>query len=312
MPDRIILQTARLPVPQQPADRLGHPVPILDALPDGDAWLAAQGAGVECLITHAMRGASADLLARLPNLRLIANFGAGTDLIDLEQARARGIMVTASGAVLADDVADLAIWQVLTLLRGTAGADAFVRTGHWRQGPLPLGRGARGRRVGILGFGRIGQAIAARAGTFGMDIAYHARRPAAASPHPRFDTPVDLARWAELLIIALPGGPETAGLVGRAVIDALGSAGMLVNIARGSIVDEAALAAALTEGRLAGAALDVFHTEPDVSPALLAAPNLLLTPHVGSATRDARLAMLDHVVTSILAFHAGRPLDGIV
>ncbi len=259
-----------------------------------------------------MRGASADLLARLPNLRLIANFGAGTDLIDLEQTRARGIVVTASGAVLADDVADLALWQVLTLLRGTAGADIFVREGHWRQGPLPLGRGARGRRLGILGFGRIGQAVAARAGAFGMDIAYHARQAVAASRHPRFDTPVDLARWAELLVVALPGGPGTDGLVGQGVINALGPGGMLVNIARGSIVDEAALATALAEGRLAGAALDVFRNEPEVLSALLVAPNLLLTPHVGSATQDARLATLNHVVTNIQAFRAGQPLDGIV
>ncbi|KQX17942.1 MULTISPECIES: 2-hydroxyacid dehydrogenase [unclassified Sphingomonas] len=307
-----ILQTSPLAAPRQPVDMLDHPVPMLDRLDDPDGWLAEHGGSVECLITHAMCGASADLLARLPKLKLIANFGAGIDLIDFAAVRAGGIAVTASGDVLTHDVADLALWQMLTLLRGNGGADAFVRAGGWLEGPLPLGRSTQGRKLGILGFGRIGQAIAHRADAVGMQVAYFSRRPIAGSAASHEADALALARWADIVTIALPGGAATHSLVDRAFLDALGPDGLLVNIARGSVVDEDALAAALHEGRLGGAALDVFRNEPAIAPALLSAPNLLLTPHIGSATQDARLAMLGHVVDNIRAFLEGRPLSGLV
>lgn len=307
-----ILQVTPLPAPRQPSELLDQPVPIFDRLDDPEGWLAEHGGSVQCLITHAMRGPPAGLLARLPALKLIANFGAGIDLIDLDTARARGIAVTASGDLLTHDVADLALWQMLTLLRGLGRADGFVRSGQWSKAPPPLGRSARGRKLGVLGFGRIGQAIARRGEAVGMEIAYHSRRPVAEVADRYESDPLALARWADIVVIALPGGGATQSLVDRAFLDALGPDGLLVNIARGSVVDEEALVAALRDGRVGGAALDVFRSEPDLAPMLLEAPNLLLTPHVGSATHDVRLAMADHVVTNIRAFLEGRPLIGLV
>jgi len=307
-----ILQVAPLPAPLQPADLLGRPMPILDRLDDPDGWLAEHGASVEGLITHAMRGAPSDLLARLPELKLIANFGAGVDLIDFGTARARGIAVTASGDVLTHDVADLALWQILTLLRDTVAADGFVRAGDWLKGPPPLGRSTLGRRLGILGFGRIGQAIAARAAVFGMTVAYYSRNPVADIDERYEPDLLTLARWADVVVVALPGGATTKSLVDRVFLDALGPSGLLANIARGSVVDEAALVAALHDGRLGGAALDVFRNEPGIAAALLHAPRLLLTPHIGSATQDARIAMLEHVVANVRALREGKPLKGLV
>ncbi len=307
-----LLQIAPLPATFQPADRLGEPVPVLERLDDADAWLAEHGGSVDILITHAMRGAPADLLARLPHLKLIANFGAGIDLIDFDVTRSRGIAVTASGDVLTHDVADLAFWQILTLLRGNGGADGFVRAGNWLTGSLPLGRSTQGRKLGILGFGRIGQAIARRGEAVGMEIGYYSRRPVAGSTARHEADALALARWADIAVIALPGGPATESLVDRTFLDALGAGGLLVNIARGSVVDEEALVAALHDGRIGGAALDVFRNEPAIAQPLLDAPNLLLSPHIGSATQDARLAMLDHVVANVRAFRDGTPLIGQV
>ncbi|WCT74467.1 2-hydroxyacid dehydrogenase [Sphingomonas naphthae] len=305
-----ILQTTPLPSPQQPSDLLGDAVPILDQLDDPCVWLRAQGGDVECLITHSMRGAPAALLNSLPNLKLIANFGAGIDLIDVEAARRGQVAITASGDVLTHDVADMALWQILTLLRGNAHADAFVRAGDWTGGPLPLGRSARGRRIGILGFGRIGQAIALRAEAIGMIVGYHSRSAVLWSELRHEADPLALARWADVVVVALPGGAKTEAFVDAAFLDALGPEGMLVNIARGSVIDERALIAALRDRRLGAAALDVFRGEPALDPDLLEAPNLLLTPHIGSATRDARVAMLEHVVANVRAFRSGMPLAG--
>lgn len=307
-----ILQTAPLPVSRLPADALGCAVPILDMLDERYGWLADNGAAVDCLITHAMRGASADLLARLPSLKLIVNFGAGVDLIDFDMVRSRGIAVTASGDVLTHDVADLALWQILTLLRSIGGADNFVRAGDWTRGPLPLGRSTNARKLGILGFGRIGQAIAARAAAFGMTVAYYSRNPVADAAERHEPDLLALARWADIVVVALPGGATTRSLVDRVFLDALGPSGLLANIARGSVVDEEALVAALHDDRLGGAALDVFRNEPGIAAALLDAPRLLLTPHIGSATQDARIAMFEHVVSNIRAFREGKPLKGLV
>ena len=307
-----LLQTATLPVPHQPAEMLGQPVPTLDMLADPAGWLEEYGGSVEILITHAMRGAATDLLAKLPRLKLIANFGAGVDLIDLDWCRAHDVDVTASGDLLTDDVADLAIWQILSLLRGIGGADRFVRSGRWLDGSLALGRSAWGRKLGILGFGRIGQAIARRGEVLNMTIGYHSRSPVAGSCHCFHPDKLMLARWADIVVIALPGGELTQSFVDCRFIDALGSGALLVNISRGSVIDEDALVAALREGRLGGAALDVFRHEPAIGGALIEAPNLLLTPHMGSATCDARLAMLDHVVGNVRNFQSHGPLSGLI
>lgn len=307
-----VLQTTSLPTDIVPANLLQRSIPLLDRQDNPDAWLGAHGSGVTCLITHSLVGAPRSLLEKLPNLRLIANFGAGLDRIDLEYARARNVVVTASGEVLANDVADLAIWLMFAALRGNTGADDFVRRGDWMRGPYPLGRSASGRRIGIAGFGRIGKAIAVRAEAHGMEVAYHARRPVVGARQ-KFDPDLEaLAGWADVLVIALPGGEATRHAVDARVLDALGGDGILVNVARGSVVDEAALCAALEEGRIAGAALDVFENEPSMDVRLRAAPRLALSPHIGSATLDARRAMVAHVVENIRAFEQGAPLAGVV
>ena len=307
-----LLQTAFFPVDRQPGDVLGEPVPVLDTLGDADRWLAAHGDTVECLLTHSMRGASRDLMNRLPRLRLIANFGAGTDLIDLGEAAERDIAVTASGAVLTDDVADLAIWMILTLQRGNVTADAFVREGRWTDGPYPLGGGVGGHRLGILGFGRIGRAVASRARAMRMIVGYHSRRRATDGDLEFIADPVALARWADMLVVTLPAGAATEKMIDKTVIEALGPEGKLVNVARGSVIDEDALLSALHDGRLGGAALDVFRNEPHIDPRFLTAPRLLLSPHLGSATSDSRNAMLAHVVQNIRSWRCRKPLNGII
>ncbi|AUW58792.1 hydroxyacid dehydrogenase [Sphingobium sp. SCG-1] len=307
-----VLQTARLPVERQPRDLLEEDVPVLDEMQDAESWLDLHGAEVRCLVTHAMRGASRELIEKLPNLALITNYGAGLDLLDLEHVRAKGISIAASGDILTDDVADLAIWLVLTLLRGNGDADAFVRAGNWRKGPFPLGRGASGRRLGILGFGRIGQAIAQRGRAIGMSTAYHSRRGTIAARALYLPTPHALAAWSDLLVLALPANDATKRIIDAHILEAIGPQGALVNIARGSIVDQEALVSALNDGRLGGAALDVFDDEPRIDERLLTAPRLLLSPHLGSATSDSRLRMLDHVVKTIRQWRSDKAVSGLL
>lgn len=235
-------------------------------------------------------GAQMDLL---PALRVIANFGVGYDAIDVPAATARGITVTNTPEVLNDDVADLALALWIALNRGFEPALRHVRDGGWAQGALlALGRKASGRRVGILGLGRIGREIADRLAAFKCDIHYWSRSakdtPAGWTAHP---DPVALARAVDDLIVITVGGPATEGLVSAEVLDALGPDGVLVNVARGSVVDEDALIDVLSRGRLRGAALDVFRSEPAVDPRLLALENVLPLPHIGSATEETRAAM---------------------
>ncbi|TCP43298.1 2-hydroxyacid dehydrogenase [Rhodovulum marinum] len=245
----------------------------------------------------------------LPRLGIVANYGVGYDAIDLAAARARGVAVTNTPGVLTDDVADLAVAMLLTQARGLVAADRFVRSGGWAGGGAwPLQRKIGGARAGILGLGRIGRAIATRLAAFGMEIHYHSRAPKQTPGWAFHADPVELARGVDFLVVALVGGPETAGYVSAAVIEALGPAGVLVNIARGSCVDETALLDALETGRLGGAALDVFRNEPDIDPRFHALSNVLLQPHQGSATHATRAAMARLQRDNIAAFHAGRPL----
>ena len=244
----------------------------------------------------------------LPKLELIAVFGVGVDGIDVAGARERGIAVTNTPDVLTDDVADLAVGLAIAVVRRLCVADRFVRTGRWREGDMPLAARLSGRRAGILGLGRIGLAIARRLEAFRCPVAYHARNRRSDVPYPFVDNPVRLARDSELLVVATPGGPSTRGLVDRAVLDALGPQGVLVNIARGSVVDQGSLIAALREGRLGGAGLDVFDSEPHVPEALFAMDHVVLQPHVGSATHETRGAMGDLMIANLRAHFAGQPL----
>ncbi|GAB3017564.1 hydroxyacid dehydrogenase [Nocardioides flavus (ex Wang et al. 2016)] len=259
-------------------------------------------AGVEVAVVGGGAPAGADEMDALPDLRAIVNFGVGYDNVDVEEARRRGIVVSNTPDVLTDAVADLAAFLVVDVLRGFTAADRFVRSGAWARGQQPpLTRDVRGAAVGVLGLGRIGTAAAERLEAFGAVVHYHSRSPkdVAWTYH---SSPVGLAAASDVLVVLVPGGAGTDGLVGTAVLEALGPEGHLVNVARGSVVDEDALVAALEEGRIAGAGLDVFADEPHVPAALLGRDDVVLLPHVGSATTETREAMGRLVLDNVDSF----------
>ena len=247
----------------------------------------------------------AALLERFPRLEIVANFGVGYDHIDVDAARARGVTVTHTPGVLTDEVADLAMGLMLCAIRSLPQADAFLRRGEWLKRPFPLSASLRGRVLGVLGLGAIGEAIARRAEAFGLRIAYHNRRRREDLPYLYAASPLELARMSDILVVAAPGGPQTRHIVDASVLEALGSQGVLVNIARGALVDTNALIAALSEGKILTAALDVFENEPEVPAGLLALPQVVLTPHIGSASLPTREAMAALVVDNLLSWAAG-------
>jgi len=246
---------------------------------------------VVAAITSSRFGVTNEQLDALPNLRAIVHFGVGYETTDVEYARARGIVVSNTPDVLTDCVADLAVGALIDVLRRLSAADRFVRRGEWSAGQFPLATKVSGKRVGILGLGRIGQAIARRLAAFDADLSYHARHEVPDVSYRYHATPAALAAAVDVLVVATSGGPATRGLVSAEVLAALGPDGYLVNIARGSVVDEPALVSALVGGRLAGAALDVFADEPTVPPELLPLDNVVLLPHIASATTETREAM---------------------
>jgi lactate dehydrogenase-like 2-hydroxyacid dehydrogenase len=264
---------------------------------------------IRAIATEANRGASRALIEALPKLEVIGVFGVGTDAIDLAAARERRIPVSNTPGVLTDECADLAIGLMLASARQLLFADRYVRDGSWSaKGPLPLGRSVGGKTLGVVGLGGIGRAIADRAAAFRMRVIYHGPRPKADAPYEYFGDLAEMARQSDYLMVACKGGPETHHLVSGAVIDAVGPDGTLINVARGSVVDEAALIRALADGRLGHAALDVFENEPHVPPALLALPNVIVQPHQGSATVETRTAIGQLMIDNISAYFAGRPL----
>lgn len=245
----------------------------------------------------------------LPHLEIIAINGIGTDAVDLNEARRRGIHITTTPGVLIDDVADMAMGLLLSLLRGLPAADRYVRDGAWGSNPPPpLGHRVSGRRLGILGMGHVGQAVATRARAFGMPVSYTDRRDKALPGYAFVPDLPTLAHHSDVLVVAASGGAESRHLVNRQVLDALGPDGVLINVARGSVVDEAALVAALADGTLGGAGLDVFEHEPDVPDGLRTSPHTVLQPHRASATVETRLAMGNLVVGNLAAHFAGQPL----
>ena len=275
---------------------------------DKPALLSALAQTCEVVVTAGGRGIEASVLSQLTRLKLVSCFGVGVDAIDLDYCKAHGIAVTNTPDVLTDDVADLAVALMLASLRQVVAADRWVREGHWvSRGGLPLTTQVRGRRVGVVGLGRIGHGIAQRCEAFGTQIAYHGprRKPVQWAYHADL---VEMARWADVLIAACPGGAATRGIVSRAVLEALGPQGHFVNIARGSVVDQPALVQLLTEGRLGGAGLDVFEDEPRVPAELIALPHVVLQPHHGSGTHDTRTAMGRLTLDNVAAWFAGRPL----
>lgn len=275
-----------------------HPASALDSVADK----------VRGIVTIAGSGPNAALIDRLPKLEIITAGSVGYDSIDVEHARGRNIPVTNTPGVLDDDVADLAIALMVMAARKLVACDHHVRDGKWLKDKYPLTRTASSKRVGILGMGRIGRAIARRAEAMNNSIAYHTRRPVADLPYRHYSSLVELARDSDFLIAIIPGTPETAKIVNAAVLEALGPEGIFINVARGAIADEPALVASLQSGKLGGAGLDVFADEPKVPEALFAMDNVVLAPHIGSATVETRRAMSKLVLDNLDAHFAGKPL----
>ncbi|MET3578638.1 lactate dehydrogenase-like 2-hydroxyacid dehydrogenase [Mesorhizobium robiniae] len=262
----------------------------------------------------AFGGIDAALMDALPNLEIIANFGVGYDSVDVRHAARRGIMVTNTPDVLTEEVADTALGLLINTVRDLPRAETWLRDGSWaRKGNYPLSRlTLRGRSVGIFGMGRIGLAIARRLEAFGLPIAYHNRRRVEGLSYEYHGTLKGLAEAVDTLISVAPGGASTQKAINAEILSALGPNGVFINIGRGSTVDEAALAAALANGTIAAAGLDVFADEPNVPPALLAAPNTSLLPHVGSASEHTRRAMADLCVDNLVSwFSRGKALTPV-
>lgn len=278
-------------------------------LPDDAAaradFLAGHGADITAVVTSGRTGVDATLMAELPRLGAVVNFGVGYDTTDVEAAEARGVGVSNTPDVLTDCVADTAVGLLIDTMRQFSAADRYVRAGRWpAEGNYPLTRQVSNTKVGIIGLGRIGSAIAKRLSAFGCEISYHNRREVTESPYTYVASPVELAAAVDVLVVAAAGGSSTKKLVDGAVLDALGARGYLINIARGSVVDEVALVAALQGGRIAGAGLDVFADEPEVPAELFALDNVVLLPHVGSGTVETRAAMEDLTLRNLDEFLA--------
>lgn len=248
------------------------------------------------------------LIAQLPALKVLSVFGVGYDGIDVQSAIARKIPVTHTPDVLTDDVADLAIGLMLSVARNIPQADQHVRTGQWPKAGMRLGRKVSGSRMGIVGLGRIGSAIAKRAQAFGMSVAYTTRTERSNSGFAYFANAAALAANVDFLVVITPGGAGTRHLINADVLKALGPKGYLINVARGSVVDEPALVQALCDGTIAGAGLDVFADEPNVPEVLWTMPHVVLTPHMASATHQTRQAMADLAFANMQAGLAGTPL----
>lgn len=275
---------------------------------EGDPELRTRVRGI---VTRSNYAVPAALIELLPGLRIIATCGVGYDLIPVEFASARGITVTNTPDVLNDAVAELCIGLTLSMLRQIPAADRFVRDGRWAQRTFPLTTNLAGKRVGIVGMGRIGREIADRLVPFKVELGYHARTPQSLSW--RYEPGLlPLAGWADILILAVPGGAATARMIDAEVLEALGPEGYLVNMARGSVVDEPALIEALARRRIAGAALDVFEAEPRIDPRFATLDNVVLVPHVGSATRETRAAMMKLTLDNLEQFfRTGRALTPV-
>lgn len=280
----------------------------LDQAADKAAFLKEVGGRITAVASSGGGPGDKALMEALPNLKLISCFGVGVDGIDLATAKARGVAVTNTPDVLTDCVADLALGLLIATVRQVALGDRYVRRGDWLKGSMPLNTSLRGKKLGIIGLGRIGEAIAERAVAFGMEIAYHSRNKKPLIDFPYYATPLALAEASDILLLALPGGAETKSIVDAKVLAALGPKGYLINIARGSVVDEPALIKALQENTIAGAGLDVFVDEPRVPEAFMSLENVVLNPHQASATIETRTAMGQLMIDNLLAHFAGKPL----
>jgi lactate dehydrogenase-like 2-hydroxyacid dehydrogenase len=269
--------------------------------------VAAHAAKVRAVLTNGTTGLTADEIDRMSALEFAGALGAGHENIAADHARSRGIALVNGAGVNAACVADHAFALLLAAVRNVPQFDAACRAGVWRDA-LPMRPTVSGRKLGIVGYGRIGEQIARRAAGFDMQVGYHNRRPREGVAARYFDTPAALAQWSDFLVVATPGGDGTRHLVDRAVLDALGPEGFVVNVSRGSVVDTAALAEALREKRIAGAGLDVYEGEPHPPQALLPLDNVVLTPHVAGTSPDVRTATVRHFLDNAARHFAGEPL----
>jgi lactate dehydrogenase-like 2-hydroxyacid dehydrogenase len=286
-------------------DAASHPS-RLDAVRDA-------GANVRAVLTNGRGGLSGAEMDVLPNLEIVIAVGAGYEAVDMDTARRRRIAVANSPDTNATPVADSAMMLLMASTRHLLQAVRFVKEGGWQEQWRTDTPTISGKRLGILGLGKIGSRIARRAaGGFEMEIGYHNRKPVADSPYRYFDSLVELAKWADFLIVAAPGGPETRHLVNADVLSALGPKGYLVNIGRGTTVDTRALIDALTSKRIAGAGLDVIEGEPNVPPELLQLDNVIVTPHIGGRAPEARTAATALIVENLNAHFSGKPLPSPV
>jgi lactate dehydrogenase-like 2-hydroxyacid dehydrogenase len=283
---------------------------VLDRLHETDpAAFAAKAPMIRAVAASGESKLPAELVGRLPALEIVSVMGVGYDGIDVPACKARGAVVTHTPDVLNDDVADLALGLMLSAARQLPAADRYVRAGDWAaKGAMPLARKMSGARLGIVGMGRIGKAIAQRALAFGMTVAYTARSAKSELPFKFFPSAQALAAESDFLVVITPGGAGTRHLINATVLRALGQKGILVNVARGSVVDEQALIEALEQGVIGGAALDVFENEPQVPERLRALPQAVLVPHIGSATTSTRKAMADLALANLQAHFAGQRL----
>jgi len=273
--------------------------------PAQKAALEAALPKIRAVATGGGTGLSNEWIEKLPSLGVIAINGVGTDKVDLKFARSRNIDVTTTPGVLTDDVADLGIALMLAVLRHVAKGDAFVRAGKWGSEGFPLGVSPKGKRVGILGLGQIGKAFGRRAEAFGMDVRYWNRSPVSGTSWKSCATPMALAEDSDVLCVIVAANAETKDIVDAGILKALGPKGVLINIARGSVVDEDALLAALNDGTIGAAGLDVYLDEPRIREDFFTAPNTVLMPHQGSATVETRIAMGELVLANIAAHFAG-------
>ena len=281
---------------------------LLSDASDRNSFLKQHAERVRGLATFGPMAVDGKVMDALPKLEIISNFGVGVDAINLNDARKRNIIVTNTPDVLNDCVADTALALVLNTLRKLPQSEQYLRGGNWAsRGPYPLTRSVGGKTLGVLGLGRIGEAVARRAAACGMQIRYHNRNKKDV-PYPYDPDPVTLAKNSDVLMVVTPGGPETARLINEKVLQALGPDGYLVNIARGSVVDEPVLLRYLQEKKIAGAGLDVYADEPRVPPEFFTLDNAVLFPHVASATVETRKAMGDLQIENLRRHFAGQPV----
>lgn len=277
-------------------------------LPNQTQFFSDNARAVRAVVGNAAAGADAGLIDALPSLEIVSSYSVGLDKIDLGKCKEKGIRVTNTPDVLTDDVADLALGLMLSVLRRIPQCDRYVRSGSWVKGDFRLTTRFSGKRVGIIGLGRIGAAIAKRAEAFDCPIAYFSRTKKADSPYTYYPSVVELASNSDILVVACALTEETRHIVNREVMEALGPKGVLINIGRGPHVDEPELVSALSDGRLGGAGLDVFENEPHVPEELFKLDNAVLLPHVGSGTVETRIEMANLVLNNLEAHFSGKPL----